>query len=207
MYIPPAFALTDPKKIAEIMSAHSFGILVSKDGDSVFASHLPFLHEPGRGKNGTLISHMAKANRHWQLFAAGEESLVIFTGPHAYISPNWYATKVAVPTWNYVTVHAYGKATLLERPEQLESVLNETVKKHESGLPQPWQPNLPDELKTRLHQAIVAFEIEITRIEGKFKLGQNRSPEDQQKMLGMLENSSDPEAVQLAAFIKRESKN
>lgn len=204
MYTPSAFEVRDPARIAEVISANSFGILISQDGGSVFASHLPFLHAPERGKNGMLISHMAKANRHWQLFHADEESLVIFTGPHAYISPTWYVTEVAVPTWNYVTVHAYGKARVMETEAQLVSVLDETVKKHESGMANPWTQNLPAELETKLHQAIVGFEIEITRIEAKFKLGQNRSKEDREKMLQTLLASGDPESIRLAKFMERE---
>ena len=128
---------------------------------------------------------MARANRHWQLFHEKEEALVIFNGPHAYISPNWYVAEVAVPTWNYVTVHVYGIPKIMETDAELGAVLDETVKKHEAGLPNPWTPHLPDELKAKLHQAIVGFRIEITRIEAKFKLGQNRSKEDQEKMLQM----------------------
>ncbi len=97
MYIPSAFEIKDPDKIGEIISANNFAILVSKDGDSLFASHLPFLYKPDLGTNGKLLSHMAKANRHWQLFKTTEEALVIFNGPHAYISPTWYVTEVAVP--------------------------------------------------------------------------------------------------------------
>src|SRR5271155_4939358 len=101
MYIPSSFAVNDPTKLAEVISSNSFGILISKDGDSFFASHLPFLYHPQEGKKGKLLSHMARANRHWQLFKEKEEVFVIFNGPHAYISPTNYITEVAVPTWNY----------------------------------------------------------------------------------------------------------
>jgi transcriptional regulator len=204
MYIPSSFEITDPGKIAEIIAANNFAILISKDGESLFASHLPFLHKPEQGTKGKLISHMAKANRHWQLFKEKEEALVIFNGPHAYISPNWYVSKVAVPTWNYVTIHVYGIPKIVESETELDAVLNETVEKHESGQPDPWTPILTDDLKTKLHQAIVGFEIAITRIEGKFKLGQNRSREDQDKMLQALQNSGDAEAVRLAKMMERE---
>ena len=201
MYIPSAFEVKDAGKIAEVISSNSFATLISKDGDSLFASHLPFLHRPDQGAKGKLISHMAKANRHWQLLNEKDESLVIFNGPHAYISPNWYATEVAVPTWNYVSIHVYGIPRIMETDAELNAVLDETVKKHEFGLPDPWTPNLPDELKARLHQAIVGFEIEITRIEAKFKLGQNRSKEDQEKMLLMLQNSGEAESIRLAKLM------
>ena len=205
MYIPSAFAMNDPAKIAEVIFAHNFGIMVSKDDGSLFASHLPFLYKPHLGGNGRLVSHLAKANRHWQLFKQDEEALVIFNGPHAYISPNWYANEVAVPTWNYITVHVYGKPRLMESEAELNAVLEETVAKHESGLPDPWATSrLPEDLKSKLHQAIVGFEIEITRVEGKFKLGQNRSKEDQEKMVGVLQKATDTESLQLARFMERE---
>jgi transcriptional regulator len=204
MYIPSAFEITDLSKIGEVISSNSFATLISKDGETLFASHLPFLYKPDQGVKGKLISHMAKANRHWQLFHEKQEVLVIFNGPHAYISPNWYATDVAVPTWNYVTVHVYGIPRIMQTEAELNAVLDETVKKHESGLPNPWTPNLPDELKAKLNLMIVGFEIEITRIEGKFKLGQNRSKEDQEKMLKTLQTSGDSESIRLANLMERE---
>ncbi|MCE0521354.1 MAG: FMN-binding negative transcriptional regulator [Methylacidiphilales bacterium] len=206
MYIPSAFEVIDPDKIAEVISSNSFATLISKDGDSLFASHLPFLHKPEQNAKGKLISHMARANRHWQLLNEKEEALVIFNGPHAYISPNWYATEVAVPTWNYVTVHVYGIPKIMQTEAELNVVLGETVEKYESGLPNPWIPNLPDELKAKLNLMIVGFEIEITRIEGKFKLGQNRSEEDQKKMRQTLQSSGDAESIRLATFMERELK-
>jgi transcriptional regulator len=202
MYIPEAFAISDPAKLADVMAQHSFALLVSRDGNSSFASHLPFLFHAQQGKQGTLLSHMARANRHWQLFTPDEEVLVIFQGPHAYISPNWYASTVAVPTWNYATVHAYGKVRLLETDAELDAVLDETVSKHESGFTQPWVPQLPNDMKAKLRQAIVGFKIEVTRLEGKFKLGQNRSREDQEKMLASLAAQPDADSKALADFIK-----
>lgn len=204
MYIPSAFEVTDPIKISEAITSNSFASLVSKDGDSLFASHLPFLYKPEQGEKGKLTSHMAKANRHWQLFKEKEEALVIFNGPHSYISPTWYAAEVAVPTWNYVTIHVYGIPRIMETAAELNAVLDATVEKHESGLPNPWTPNLPEDLKAKLHQMIVGFEIEITRVEAKFKLGQNRSKEDQQKMLHILQNSGDSESIRLATLMAQD---
>jgi transcriptional regulator len=206
MYIPPAFEVTDTAQIGEAISDNSFAILVSKDGNSLFASHLPFLFKPDLGPKGKLISHMARANRHWQLLNEEEEALIIFNGPHAYISPNWYVTEVAVPTWNYATIHVYGRPKLMQAEGELNAVLDETVEKHESCLPRPWIPNLSDELKASLHKVIVGFEIEITRIEGKFKFGQNRSKEDQEKMIYSLQNSGDEESMRLGMLMERNLK-
>jgi transcriptional regulator len=203
MYIPSAFEIKDPAKIAEVISTHSFATLISQDGDSLFASHLPFLYEPQNGARGKLVSHMAKANRHWQLFSE-KETLVIFNGPHTYISPSWYISAVAVPTWNYVTIHVYGIPKLMGTDAELNDMLNETVAQNEASLPHPWTPHLPEEMKAKLHQAIVGFEIEITRIEAKFKLGQNRSREDRDKMVRTLQASGDADSMRLAEFMERE---
>jgi transcriptional regulator len=199
MYIPSAFAMKDPEKLGEVISSNDFAILISRDGDSLFASHLPFLYRPNEGPSGKLLSHMARANRHWRLFQENGEALAIFAGPHAYISPSWYVNSVAVPTWNYVTVHVYGVPRMIESGPGLEAIMDATVARHEIG-----QLSLPDEMRAKLQQAIVGFEIEITRIEGKFKLGQNRSPEDQAKMLQTLQDSGDAESLQLAAIMERE---
>jgi transcriptional regulator len=205
MYIPSAYEVTDPAKIAEVISAYSFGILVSKDGDSLVASHLPFVYQPQPGRHGRLTSHLAKANRHWQLFNERDEALVIFHGPHAYISPSFYVSEVAVPTWNYVSVHVYGHARVMTSDAELNAVLDETVAQHEAGRPSPWTADrLPDEMEARLHQALVGFTMEITRVEAKFKLGQNRSKEDQAKMLALLQNAPDSESRRLAEFMARE---
>jgi len=202
MYIPSAFDIQDPVKIGDIISSNSFATLVSQDGDSIFVSHLPFIHKPGEGAKGKLISHMAKANRHWKLFQEGKEALVIFNGPHAYISPNWYVAEIAVPTWNYANVHVYGIPKIMETDAELTALLDETVQKHEAGRPNPWTLNMPEDMEARLHMAIVGFEIEITRIEAKFKLGQNRSKEDQIKMIQTLKSSGDPESIRLASLME-----
>jgi transcriptional regulator len=204
MYIPSAFEVTDAAKIAEVISSNSFAVLVSRDGDSFFASHLPFIYEPDGGEKGRLLSHMAKANRHWELFREAEEAFVIFAGPHAYISPTYYVTEVAVPTWNYVTIHVHGFPRIFTTDAELNDVLDKTVIKHEADRSHPWRPNLPDELKTKLQQALVGFEIGITRIEAKFKLGQNRSREDREKMLLSLKASGDSESIRLAQWMERE---
>jgi transcriptional regulator len=203
MYIPPAFELKDPARIAETISSYSFGILISKDGDSLFASHLPFLYQ-AQPEHGKLISHLARANRHWRLFDSGAESLVIFQGPHAYISPTSYVADVAVPTWNYVTLHVYGIPRLVATKQEVKTIVNETVEKHEAGRAQPWIPSLPEEMESKLLEAIVGFEMKITRVEGKFKLGQNRTPEDQQKMIRSLLDSGDAESVRLGEFMEKE---
>src|SRR5438132_1080087 len=115
MYIPPAFRIEDLPCLHAIMRENSFATLVTGAGGELCATHIPILLDPNRGKFGTLTGHVAKANTHWESLRGNVEALVIFQGPHAYVSPSWYKTQ-AVPTWNYVAVHAYGRPRLIEDP-------------------------------------------------------------------------------------------
>lgn len=178
MYIPSAFLEESPERLAAFVAEHSFATLVTHDGKSGFASHLPVLFHPEKGPRGTLIAHMARANEQWTHFANGQEVLVVFQGPHAYISPSCYQTRPAVPTWNYAAVHVYGTPTIVPDPDSVISILERTTQKFESLREEPWPGILPVEFRDKLLPAIIAFEIPISRIEGKFKLGQNRTPED-----------------------------
>ena len=177
MYSPGPFQIKDPEILNAFMREHSFASIVTHDGAVPHATHMPVLLDPARGPQGTLVSHMARANPQWRHFADGKEVLVIFTGPHAYVSPAWYATTPAVPTWNYTAVHAYGRPRLVSDPEQFAAMLHDLVEFYESPRQDRWSGEMPVEFRDRLMQGIVGVEIEITRLEGKFKLSQNR-PED-----------------------------
>jgi transcriptional regulator len=197
MYIPSHFEVTDPERLFPVIRDFSFATVVTHDGKAPFASHLPILlDEAGEPR---LLGHMARANPQWRHFENGE-ALVIFQGPHGYISPSWYEGTKVVPTWNYVTVHAYGTAKLMD-DDALVSVIDRTVAKYESGRPQPWRANLPAEFKDALMKAIVGFEIPIARMEGKFKLGQNRSAADTQGAVEGLRESGDPLDALLADWM------
>lgn len=147
MYIPPAFRTEDAEKLAALIQKHSFATLITHDGSAPFASHLPMLFDPESGSHGTLVSHMARANPQWQHFASGAEVLAIFHGPHSYISPSWYASGPAVPTWNYATVHAYGVPVIISEHERVVALLDETVAAHESTFEQPWKGDIPAEFR------------------------------------------------------------
>src|SRR5579864_6650019 len=123
MYIPPAFRIEDKAKLAAFLRQHSFATLITQDDAAPFASHLPMLFRPDRGPHGTLLAHMARANPQWQHFAGGREALAIFHGPHGYISPSWYETAPAVPTWNYAAVHAYGPAAIITDHDRIVDLL------------------------------------------------------------------------------------
>lgn len=177
MYIPKYFVEDDTDTIAGLIAAYPFGVLVSSGAEAPMASHLPFLVEQ-RGDEIYLIAHMARANPHWQMFDRGGEALIVFLGPHGYVSPNWYASAGRVPTWNYAAVHVYGVPRLVTSARTLEIITTLTAH-FESGLPQPWtMDGLPAERRDALLGALVAFEVPMTRVEGKWKLGQNMSEAD-----------------------------
>jgi transcriptional regulator len=180
MYIPPAFRETRADILHRLIREHSFATLISQLDGQLFASHLPILLDPSRAPHGALIAHMARANPHWRGFSAeAAESLVIFQGPHAYISPSWYVAEQAVPTWNYEVVHAYGRPRVIEDEQRIRALLDETVGTFEAGLPHPWSTQrVTDEYIAKMAQGIVAFEMPISRLEGKRKLGQNRPADD-----------------------------
>lgn len=204
MYIPQAFKIEDPRKIAEIIEKYSFATLITCNEGVPNASHIPFLFNCDRSEHGTLISHMAKVNPQWQEFNSQSEVLVVFQGSHSYISPTWYANQPAVCTWNYVAVHAYGIPQLIENEQRVWDILQATVDKYEVNLANPWDGSLPEKFRNQLSKALIGFEIALTRIEAKFKLGQNRSPEDLQGVYEALVNSADPNQRQLAAMMKQE---
>ena len=187
MYIPQSFAETDVDRLHDLMRSCNFAILFSAQSEPM-ATHLPFVLDTERGSQGTLICHLARANPHWQQLDPQQNVLVVFQGPHSYISPTWYATPSVVPTWNYAAVHAYGKPNLIHELEPLREMLLRLIAAHEPAerLPE-FEANLPENLL----KAIVGVEIEITRLEGKFKFNQNKSIADQQSVIEMLSQSTD----------------
>lgn len=204
MYTPSAFRVEDAAKLTALMQQNSFATVVTHDGQSSLASHLPMLYDPQRGPSGTLISHMARANSQWQHLQRGGEVLVIFQGPHAYISPSLYQVHPAVPTWNYAAVHAYGMPKLITDHSRLVEILDATVRMYEASRPEPWAGDLPEGYRDGMIKALVGFEIQVTRLEGKFKLGQNRSPADMQGVYEALAHSSDSMERALADLMAAE---
>jgi len=192
VYTPPSFKESDPLKLRELMLENSFATLVTAPDGVPFATHLPFLIETGTGTEVLLRSHMARANPQWQRFQDEKEALVVFQGPHTYISPSWYEAELAVPTWNYAVVHAYGIPRLVD-DAGLYDILKATVLQHEAPRENPWEMNsIPQDYVEKLMKAIVGFEIEVTRLEGKVKMSQNRSEDDRRGVIAGLEAT--PEA-------------
>jgi transcriptional regulator len=203
MYIPPAFREDRQDVLHDLIRRHSFATLVSATGGALQATHLPFLLDATGGGRGTLRAHMARANPHWQSFASGDEVLVMFQGPHAFVSPAWYETELVVPTWNYVAVHAYGRPRLVEEPGAIRELLEATVRTYEgpaaAGGDAPWSlDRLPSKFVDQLAAAVVAFEIPIDRLEGKLKLGQNRTRADRRGAVAGLRRQGDPLSLAVA---------
>ncbi|MGO1297240.1 MAG: FMN-binding negative transcriptional regulator [Vibrio sp.] len=197
MYIPANTRLDDRQAIAHIINEHGFGLLISS---RLNATHLPMLYQTSKDGFGELYGHFAKANPHSRELD-GERVLVIFNGPHAYISPAWYATQPAVPTWNYVAVHCYGTVQLLEEPEN-SLALDQLIQRYE---PELLADNdiMPNEFKTKLRSGIVGFKIVLDDIQAKEKLGQHRSEADQQGVYQALRHSDHDGAQALAAYMKQ----
>jgi transcriptional regulator len=202
MYVPASFRVSDEKTLHAFIETYDFGTVITATSAGIVASHIPIVLRHG-GDKLVLVGHVARANDQWRHLDGGAEALVIFQGPHAYISPSWYATAPAVPTWNYAAVHVYGKPRANEDPVFTASALEALVARYESTRTRPWRTeDLPGEFYAKLATGIVAFEMPIERIEGKFKLGQNRPEEDRVGMLAGLEAEGSPNADALAAFIR-----
>lgn len=202
MYTPSHFREERLPVLHRWMRENSFATFVSIVDGTLLATHLPALLDSTRGEFGTIRAHMAKANPHWQAFAPGAELLVIYQGPHGYISPSWYAANAAVPTWNYTAVHAHGVPRLLEG-EAAMALLLDQVALFESGFERPWDTKgqAPEYIEG-LANGIVAFEVEITRLEGKGKLSQNR-PADRERLLAALQERGAPEDLALGTEMAR----
>ena len=200
MYIPEHFKETNSERISALIEANSFGMLVTAPDGAPFVSHLPFIFDQAAGAKGKLFCHMARANPQWQHFSSCGEVLVVFQGPHAYVSPSWYSSP-GVPTWNYAVVHLRGKTRLIESEYELEALVERLTHVYESHRPNPWKPSLTGEQRTKLLNMIVGFEIEITDVQAKFKLSQNRPLEDQQNVVEMLGHSSNQTEVAVATLM------
>ncbi len=200
MYIPTAFAETDAKKLHDFIAANSFGLLVSTHQGEPFATHLPLLLERDAGPHGCLVGHVARANPQWRDLDR-QNVLVVFSGPHAYVSPSWYESENVVPTWNYVAVHAYGVCRLVEDVDGLTRILQASVATYEGSRRNPWAFDAEADFFRKLVGAVVGFRIEIARLEGKWKLNQNHSLERREKVVRQLQKSDDPDAQEIARIM------
>ena len=201
MYRPSSFDETDTTRLFDAIEAYSFGVLAAQDGDEIEASHLPLLLDRERGERGMLYGHMARANPLWRI-ADGNRVLAVFSGPHAYISPTWYGEPNTVPTWNYVAIHVHGHFRAIHADDEILRILVKSVAIYEAGQSTPWTIDLDAELLAKLVKGIVGFTIEIDKIEGKWKLGQNRSLESRERVAEILTRSEEPATRQIGELMR-----
>jgi transcriptional regulator len=194
MYVPKHFAEDDADKLAALIEDNSFGVLVTVTDGRPFASHIPFLYD--RAEN-MLLGHVARANPQWRHFSSGSDIMVLFQGPHGYISPSWYLSP-GVPTWNYAVAHVYGSARALEEPSRIKTIVDELTGKHERGNQPPWVPTYDP----KMLNAIVGIEIAIKEVQGKFKLNQNRSAADRAAVILKLSASGSEADLALAKLME-----
>lgn len=208
MYTPSSFAERDLPTLFAFMEAHPLAALVTTSTTGLLATHLPLVLDRDAGPMGTLFGHVARANPHSRYVTEGApEALIIFTGPDAYITPEWYNTKQesgrVVPTWNYVAVHAYGTLQLRDDVSFLRAHLADLTRQHEAGRPKPWQvSDAPGEYIDQQLKAIVGIELKIDRLEGKWKMSQNRSAADVDGVIHGLSESSAAQDQAVAEIVR-----
>jgi transcriptional regulator len=196
LYVPPSFRVDDADSLFRFVEDNAFGTLVSAGPAGLHVSHVPFLPERDEAGGVRLLAHVARANEHWKALEEAHHVVAIFHGPHAYVSPTWYSKHPAVPTWNYAVVHAHGRAKLMEEAE-LHEMLVRLSSVYEAPNTPPWKMSqLPADYTSSMLSAIVGFAIEVERLEGKFKLSQNR-PADAPHVADVLEARGDADLAAL----------
>jgi transcriptional regulator len=206
MFLPDHFRVEDIPEMHTLMRARPFAGLVSMTPSGLYGTHLPTVLK-GEGPFGTIECHLSRANPHWKDLAGGGEAMMIFQGPDGYVTPNWYATKAAtgkaVPTWNYAIVHAYGRPAVMDDKEWLKRHVTELSDQQERSEAHPWKvSDAPDSYIDVMLRGIVGFRFEITRLEGKWKMSQNREAQDREgvvKGLGARGAGGDLEMARLIA--------
>jgi len=206
MYIPTYFEESRLRELHQFMRKHPFASIVTQASGHLGANHVPLILDPGHGPCGRLRGHVARANSVWRDVEAGAEVLVIFHGPHGYISPNFYPAKqehgMVVPTWNYGVVHARGTIAWADDPQWLRALVTELTVLHEAGEPAPWQvSDAPEAYIEEMIKGIVGLEISIVELHGKMKLSQNRAEADRAGVRHGLGMRSDVGSVELAELM------
>ena len=192
MYTPSLFRNDDLNAQHALIRHHPFGLLITPHGGELFTTHLPFHLDPARGPQGTLEAHLARVNPHCAALEAGAASLVVFKGPDGYVSPRWYADPAKnVPTWNYVAVHAHGVPKPIREPAALLACISRLTDEHEAYIERPWTIAEAHAHAEQLLPHIMGFELPLSKLEGKFKLSQNRSAADRVGVLREFAKSRD----------------
>lgn len=208
MYLP-AYHREDRLDLQhDLIRAYPLGLLVVEGKEGLIANPIPFLLDADAAPKGLLKAHVARANPFWRNYDAAKEALVIFQGPQCYVSPNFYASKKetgkVVPTWNYVCVQAYGRLKVIDDKDWLIAQLRGLTAVHEATQEKPWSiDDAPPDFTAAMLEAIVGFEIEISRIEGKWKMSQNRLPGDRESLVAALREMSDQNALAVASLVAK----
>jgi transcriptional regulator len=205
MYIPPAFRMNDPAEIHQAMRAARSATLVTATEQGLVGTPLPMLLNESEGPNGTLYAHVARANPQWKLAPQGE-AMAIFSGPEAYVTPSWYATKrethKVVPTWNYIAIHAYGPVEFFDDADRLLDIITRLTDLHENARADRWSvTDAPADFIRAQMRGIVGLRLPITRLDGKRKMSQNRSAVDRAGVIEGLASSDLPEDRVVASLI------
>jgi len=199
MYIPKHFKMDDEEVIYDFIEKYGFATFVSQHNGAPCATHLPLMLSKSEN---ALYGHFARANEQWK-DAESQQVLVIFQGPHSYISPSWYETMKAVPTWNYVSIHVYGKLEIIDNQQVIIDSLDDLVKKYEKPDSPYHLSDMDPSFIEGMSKGIVAFKINITKIEAKAKLSQNHSAERQELIIKHLENTSEQDNLGVASLMKK----
>jgi transcriptional regulator len=206
MYRPDLFRVDDLPRLHALMRARPFAALISAGADGLFATHLPTVLKDD-GPFGTIECHVARANPHWKTL--GDEVLMIFQGPEGYVTPNWYPSKAehgkVVPTWNYAVVHAYGRPEAIEDTAWLRRHVGELTAQQEAGVAKPWAvSDAPESFVAGMARAIVGIRLPIARLEGKWKMSQNRELADREGVVEGLGRRGEGDDLEIAEIVERE---
>lgn len=202
MFIPDLYRETDTGILQNLIDANPFGTLIGQHDGAPFASHIPFVLDRTPGTHGTLVAHVSKNNPHGEMFDGEATLLAVFEGPHAYVSPRWYAPGDAVPTWNYAVVHAYGAAHEVTDIATVRAQQEALIAAFEGADPDAWSmATQPEDYIEGMLRGVTAFEMPIDRLEGKFKLSQNRPAGDRKQVATALANSARETDRDLAALM------
>jgi len=206
MYLPTQFREDDVPALHAAIRQIAFGSLVTLGADGLIASHVPMLIDPEPAPYGTLVGHVARANPQWRSPAPDVDALAMFVGPNTYVTPSWYETKretgKVVPTWNYVAIHAYGRVRFFEDAEPLLAVVTRLTESHEAKRAAPWAvSDAPDAFVRAQLKGIVGFTLPIARLEGKWKMSQNRNEADRAGVRGGLAREPSPANAAVAAVM------
>jgi transcriptional regulator len=210
MYQPDHHRVDDLALMHALMRARPFVALVSGGAEGLYATHLPTVLKDN-GQYGVVEFHLARANPHWKYLAEGNEALMIFQGPEGYITPNWYPSKAehtkVVPTWNYAVVHAYGRPEVMQDTDWIRHHVAELTAQQERNEAQPWAvTDAPESFIEAMLRGIIGFRLAITRLEGKWKMSQNRDMKDREGVVGGLRKRGAGDDLEMAEIVLRHVK-